>query len=216
MKFFSNNLKYLIEQSGKSRAAISEALGYSGHSRISNYTTGQSSPRTDDLVNIAKYFDVSVEDLTNIDLQSRPFVKEPEGKYDSKNPNIIPLIPMEAMAGYAAGNYELSLDSERYVVPDFKNKADFLIRISGTSMSPKYFNGDIVACKKIPTKTFLQWGKVYVLDTIQGVLCKRVWPAEKEGYIICRSDNFEKYPDFEIAWKEVRALAIVVGTIRLE
>jgi len=216
LKFFSNNLKYLIDHSGKSRFEISEALNYTGHSRISNYTTGQSTPRTDDLVKIAKYFNVSVEDLTNTDLQKTLIVSEPDTKYKQINPKFIPLIPIEAMAGYAAGNYELSLDSEKYIIPEFNNKADFLIRISGTSMSPKYFNGDVVACKKIPTKTFLQWGKVYVIDTIQGVLCKRVWPSKKESHIVCRSDNAEKYPDFEISWKEVRSLAIVVGCIRLE
>lgn len=148
MKYFSNNLKYLIEHSGKTRAEISEALNYTGHSRLSNYTTGQSTPRTDDLVSIAKFFKVSVEDLTNTDLRKTLIVNEPEVKYNSTNPNFIPLIPIEAMAGYAAGSYELSLDSEKYVIPEFNNKADFLIRISGTSMSPKYFNGDVVACKK--------------------------------------------------------------------
>lgn len=129
----------------------------------------------------------------------------------------IPLIPINAMAGFSSGDSQvLSIDAEQYIVPEFKNKADFLIRISGTSMSPKYFNGDIVACKKIPTKTFLQWGKVYIMDTVQGALCKRVLASTKKGNIVCRSENSDLYPDFEISWSEVRNLAIVVGVIRLE
>jgi phage repressor protein C with HTH and peptisase S24 domain len=83
-------------------------------------------------------------------------------------------------------------------------------------MSPKYFNGDVVACKIIPTKTFLQWGKVYIMDTVQGALCKRVMPSERKGWITLVSDNAEMYPKFEMEYKEIRSLAIVVGVIRLE
>lgn len=135
----------------------------------------------------------------------------------SKEIQALPLIPIDAIAGYANGNTDLTyLDSEKYVIPEFRNKADFLIRISGTSMSPKYFNGDIVACKKVPTETFLQWGKVYVMDTEQGAICKRVLASKKKHHIICRSENAELYPDFEMHWNKVRSLAIVIGTIRLE
>lgn len=218
MKYLPNNLAWLIEQSGKTRDKIAKDLGFPGHSRISNYIHGHSSPASKDLVAIAKYFKVSVDDLTSKDLTKRlAIAAEPEADYP-KTAQVLPLIPVEAMAGFPNGDSSVSiLDAEKYVIPEFRNKADFLIRISGTSMNPKYFNGDIVACKKIPTKTFLQWGKVYVLDTVQGALCKRLYPGKKEGMIICHSDNSEHYPDFEISWKdEVRSLAIVVGCIRVE
>lgn len=143
-------------------------------------------------------------------------VSEPKPVYQKKE-GLLPLIPVDAMAGYFKGESDLlNLDYEMYSIPEFRNKADFLIRISGTSMSPKYFNGDIVACKKIPTKTFLQWGKVYVMDTEQGPICKRVMASKKENHIICRSENTDLYPDFELPWNKVRSLAIVVGIIRLE
>jgi phage repressor protein C with HTH and peptisase S24 domain len=214
---FINNLLYLINRSGKSRSEIANDLGYSTHSRISNYLNGHSYPRSGDLIEMAKYFNVSVEDLTGKDLtNSIAYVKEPVVKYKVPEQGI-PLIPVDAMAGYSKGDSDLlSLDYEFYSIPEFRNKADFLIRISGTSMSPKYFNGDIVACKKIPTKTFLQWGKVYVMDTEQGPICKRVMASKKENHIICRSENSELYPEFELPWSKVRALAIVVGVIRLE
>jgi repressor LexA len=141
-------------------------------------------------------------------------VNEPSLVYQ-EHKQFLPLISIDAMAGYGVGELE-TVNSERYIVPEFHNKADFMIRISGTSMNPKYFHGDIVACKKIPTQTFLQWGKVYVLDTEQGALCKRVMPSKIKGNIVCRSDNSELYPEFELNWKKVRSIAIVVGVIRLE
>lgn len=210
-------MNYLIEKSGKSREAIAKALGFPGHSRISNYLHGHSTPRSADLMAIAKYFKVSVDELTGSDLRKVPIVaNEPVVDYTAAE-KIIPLIPIDAMAGYSNGESSVQLlETEKYIIPEFRNKADFLIRVSGTSMSPKYFNGDIVACKKIPTESFLQWGKVYIMDTIQGPLCKRVFPSKKDKHILCRSDNNEMYPDFDLPIKEVRSLAIVVGVIRLE
>lgn len=130
----------------------------------------------------------------------------------------LPLIPIDAMAGVGKGDFSvIESDVERYFIPDFNKKADFLIRISGTSMSPKYFHGDVVACKSIPTETFIQWGKVYVLDTVQGALCKRLMPGSKKGSVKCISDNQEAYPPFELDFRhDIRSLAIVVGMIRME
>lgn len=130
----------------------------------------------------------------------------------------LPLIPIGAMAGMADGDKAvLELECEHYYIPEFQNKADYLIRISGNSMYPKYHNGDIVACKKIPTKTFIQWGKVYIMDTIQGALCKRLMESDKgEAYVDVVSDNDKVYKPFSMARKEIRALAIVVGVIRME
>lgn len=64
----------------------------------------------------------------------------------------IPLIPFEAMAGWlSVDNPGVNVkECEQYNVPEFANKgADYIIRVSGSSMYPKYSNGDLLACKKI-------------------------------------------------------------------
>ena len=127
----------------------------------------------------------------------------------------LPLIRLEDMAGKNQEEMNaLELYSDYYSIPEFNKKADYLIRISGDSMAPKYFNGDIVACKKIPLDTFIQWGKVYVMDTVQGALCKRIENIENEQMLVV-SDN-DKYKPFKMNRKEIRSLAIVIGVIRLE
>jgi len=62
---------------------------------------------------------------------------------------------------------------------------------------------------------FFQWNKVYVLDTTQGPIIKRVAKSESPDHISIVSDN-EKYQPFELHRKEIRSLAIVLGVIRLE
>jgi len=85
-------------------------------------------------------------------------------------------------------------------------------------MYPKYSSGDILACKKIPREdiTFFQWGKVYVIDSAQGQLIKRVFEHEDGERIMLVSDNAEKYKPFPIQKSDIRILSIVLGVLRME
>jgi len=139
-------------------------------------------------------------------------------KVDMKNnpTDGIPLIPVSAFAGFGKGEMQImEYDCERYVVPMFK-EAEFLIQVKGSSMTPKYNSGDLVACKKIPPNDiFFQWNKVYVLDTVQGALVKRIKKGSDSEHILIVSDN-EKYEPFELSTNQINGIAIVVGVLRLE
>lgn len=129
----------------------------------------------------------------------------------------IPLIPINAMAGIIGDKATIREQDikERYVIPDFQD-VDFMVRVKGSSMYPKYNSGDIVACRLLRESAFIQWGKVYVLDTIeQGALVKRIRKGPSPDVLLAISDN-ESYEPFEIPRSEVRALALVVGVVRLE
>lgn len=128
----------------------------------------------------------------------------------------IPLIPISAMAGAFTGEQTvLEYECERFVVPTFKG-AEFLISVKGSSMYPKYNSGDIVACKRLPMdELFFQWNKVYVLDTDQGPLIKRVKPGSDKEHVLIVSDN-ERYEPFELPLNRIYHVALVIGVIRLE
>ena len=131
----------------------------------------------------------------------------------------LPLIPFEALAGYLSTDNEgvRLKDCERYVIPEFDRRgAEFIIRVSGSSMYPKYSNGDLLGCKKIENILFFQWGKIYVLDTSQGALVKRVYEHENKDFVMLVSDNKDVYPPFPIPKSDIRSLSIVVGGVRLE
>ena len=138
-------------------------------------------------------------------------IKVPENNMDG-----IPLIPVNAMAGYMSGDVQvLEYECERYIVPMFR-EADFLIPVKGSSMIPKYNSGDLVACKKLPLNDlFFQWNKVYVIDTAQGPIVKRVKKGEDDDHVSIVSDN-KQYDAFQLHKSQIRAVALVVGVIRLE
>ncbi len=138
---------------------------------------------------------------------------------DEENVNTLPLLPINAVAGFN-GIDEAGVMLEecpQYAVPEFSDaRAEFLIRVSGSSMYPKYSSGDILACRKIREITFIQWGKVYVIDSQQGAMVKRLFEVEgSDEYVMCKSDN-ANYPPFKLPRREIRSLSIVVGVIRME
>ena len=139
--------------------------------------------------------------------------------YHRKHPKGIPLIPVDAMAGYGNGDVQVmdyDIQEDYIITPELDNRGvKYLIRVSGSSMTPKYNNGDLLACRPITDVSFMQWGKVYVLDTDQGPLVKRLFEIDVD-FLECRSDNFEKYPPFKIRKTSIRRIAIVVGVLRLE
>lgn len=131
----------------------------------------------------------------------------------------IPLIPIDALAGLPADDNigVRFIDCARYTIPEFTNlNVEYMIRVSGSSMYPKYSNGDILACRRVTDVLFFQWGKIYVIDSSQGALVKRVFQDEDPERILLVSDNREHYPPFSIPKSDIRSISIVVGVIRLE
>lgn len=127
----------------------------------------------------------------------------------------IPLIPVEAMAGFGVGEVQvMEYETQKFLIPTFKG-SDYLISVRGSSMYPKYNSGDIVACKHLSLDTFFQWNKVYVLDTEQGVLIKRICKSQNEDFVTIVSDN-KSYESFDLHKSGIRSIAIVTGVIRLE
>ncbi|MCZ2084124.1 MAG: hypothetical protein LC112_07600 [Flavobacteriales bacterium] len=135
-------------------------------------------------------------------------------------PKSIPLLPLEAFAGLGESNVagvDFDTIEERYDVPLFYNiRVDFMINVRGSSMYPKYSSGDVVACRMVNDLLFVQWNKIYVIDTIsQGIIMKRLKKSKIDGNIVCKSDNHE-YDEFEVPMNDIRNIALVVGSIRLE
>lgn len=140
---------------------------------------------------------------------------EEAGNRPTPSSHTLPLIPLEAFAGPGLPTYYDMKIEDYYTVTDFKN-SDFLIRVKGDSMTPKYNGGDLVACKKVTETYFLQWGRVYVIYTqSQGIMIKRVEPAENNDYIKCVSDN-PKYAPFDVPKSDIVSIALVNGAITLD
>ncbi|WP_264846568.1 LexA family transcriptional regulator [Capnocytophaga catalasegens] len=122
--------------------------------------------------------------------------EEPEnGKY-------IPLLPLSAVGGslYGFSGSINNYDCEKIISPI--NNGELAITITGDSMHPEYPNGSQVIIKKINERAFIDWGNVFVLDTCNGVIIKKVLPSENTNKIKCESIN-AKYPSFEVNLSDI-------------
>ena len=136
-------------------------------------------------------------------------------KFNTKK---LPLLPISAVAGWNGVDAEgINIDEcDQMVVPYLVDAgAEFLIRVTGNSMYPTYANGDILACRRVRESRNIQWGKVYVIDSEEGPMVKRIRPSDDEERILCHSDNPD-YAPFTLRKSEIRSLALVVGSIQVE
>lgn len=127
----------------------------------------------------------------------------------------LPVIPIEAMAG-TLGEFAESVqayDCERMVSPI--KGADYAIKVCGDSMSPEIPNGSQILVKKIYEDEFVEWGKIFCLDTRNGAVIKRVYPTDKEDVIECRSINPD-YPPFQVNVKSINGWYRVLMVLALK
>lgn len=193
------DIKEIREKLGVSQEKLAEIVGV--HLRtIQNWESGTVIPKTKYTI------------LRNLLLQETA-----SSASSSSATGCIPLYEGVAVGGKGGFDFALQDIKAYYNVPKFHGKrVDFMIEVSGSSMMPKYNSGDVVACSVINEATFIQWNKVHVIATReQGILIKRVLPAEDEGKLRLVSDNTD-YPPFDVPRSEICGLALVAGVIRLE
>ena len=124
----------------------------------------------------------------------------------------IPILPISAQGG-SLNDFTLSVrkyDCEWMSSPIFN--ADFAIEVAGDSMAPEYPAGARVLIKRINESAFIEWGKVYVIDTENGVVLKKVVPADDDTNIRCVSINpHPNYAPFNIPKTSIYGMYIVLG-----
>lgn len=212
-----SRLRQYLDYKGITNRAFEMQFGFSNGSFASQLKRG-GTIGVDRLENIlCEYKDINIEWLlTGAGTMLRSDTDTQIATAEPTTIGGIPLIPIEAMAGVLSGNSSqvMERECEHYNIPMFKG-AEFLIRISGDSMQPKYYSGDIVACKRLPIDTFFQWNRVYVVDSEQGVIIKRVRRGSDDRHIVFVSDN-TAYEPFELPLEKIYSIALVVGVVRAE
>lgn len=78
-------------------------------------------------------------------------------------------------------------DCERIVSP--VRGADYAMEVTGDSMSPEYPSGSRVLIKKIDPNAFVEWNEVYVLDTPNGAVIKKIRKTDDPKLVECISIN---------------------------
>ena len=198
-------LKLFVQSLGMGQNKFEEEVGIAN-----GYLASKSQSVNSDAIEkiIAKYPSLNLEWLFTG--QGEMFLGEGESVFCETKPRI----PFEAAAGSLTEAVDgvTEIQCEKVPVVSLFPKYDFTIRITGRSMEPSFYSGDEVACLRVNESRFLQWGRVHVLDTTQGIVVKKIY--ENVDSIRCVSFNPE-YPDFNIPKEDIYSYNLVVGTLRL-
>lgn len=178
----AERVKELRALLGLTQKELAEKIGVSLKT-ITNYETGGVIPDSKQQLLLSLKKEASK--ITTIE-------ETPEIKAVSKDmtmTKLIPLLPISAQGG-SLDEFVMSVkekNCEKIISPI--KEATFAITIAGDSMAPEYPSGSQVLIKRIDEEAFIEWGRVYVLDTCNGVVVKRIIPSEQEDCIKCVSDN---------------------------
>lgn len=198
-------LKLFVQSLGMGQNKFEEEVGIAN-----GYLASKSQSVNSDAIEkiIAKYPSLNLEWLFTG--QGEMFLGEGESVFCETKPRI----PFEAAAGSLTEAVDgvTEIQCEKVPVVSLFPKYDFTIRITGRSMEPSFYSGDEVACLRVNESRFLQWGRVHVLDTTQGIVVKKIY--ENGDSIRCVSFNPE-YPNFNIPKEDIYSYNLVVGTLRL-
>lgn len=95
------------------------------------------------------------------------------------------------------------------------DEADYFATVRGDYLNPNYCNGDIVACKRLPTETFFIPHRTYVVNTEQGEIICKVRRDVADDSIVLYFNN-ERFETIKIALEKVLGLSIIIGVIKVE
>lgn len=138
-----------------------------------------------------------------------PVLEQRKQETEENEGKLIPLLPLSAEGGSLDGfdNLGVSLPDCEVIYSPIKD-ADMAITVSGKSMEPDYPEGCRVVVKRINHDLFIEWGREYVLDTINGIVLKTLEPSDDPNFIRCTSLNPDqrRYAPFEIPKESVRGV----------
>lgn len=134
---------------------------------------------------------------------------------ENKDARLVPLLPVAAQGG-TLNDFVVSVkasECEKIISPI--RDVDYAMSISGDSMSPEYPSGAHILIKKINEKAFIDWGRVYVLDTCNGTVIKQLFPSDKPDTLLCKSIN-PNYPPFEVSFSDIYGVYRVLMCMSLK
>ena len=154
----------------------------------------------------------SANNLVNTSNTSAPAVSSSSIEEETKR---VPLIPFEAQGGQLDGFVRngVTLAQCETVPTPFKG-AQFAISVRGQSMSPTYPSGCVLFISK-NIADWVEWGKVYVLDTENGVIVKQLAPSSLgNDFVCCKSFNdAPEFAPFDVPKSTIFGIYRVVGAL---
>ncbi|MDQ0159008.1 LexA family protein [Alkalibacillus salilacus] len=182
---FSKNLRYLRNKKDMDQDELAKLLGRKSSSSISEWEKGTYTPKSGVLSDIAKIFNVNLEDLMNEDLT----------KETSNIKNITKITPIPILGKVSCGDpidAEENIKGYTYELPDTLPVGEFIcLETVGDSMHPTIPEGSNVIIRKQPDVESGEIAAVLLNGDLEATL-KRV--KKQKNNIVLIPDNSDHDP----------------------
>ena len=129
-------------------------------------------------------------------------------------PHRVPLIPGVAKGGTLGEYADPVRRSECGLIVTPVPAAELAITVSGESMEPDYPAGSVALLRRIDEASFIEWGRAYVLDTVNGAVLKLLAPSDREGHVRCLSINpAPAFAPFDVPLPDIHGIYRVLACI---
>lgn len=200
-----DNIKFLRTTRGYSQEELAKALGYKSYTTITKWESGVSEPTLKTTNEIAKFFNVSVNDLCYTKLDMPRTNKE---RRHSKG--VVINVLGHVAAGIPIDAIEDIIDTEEITEELARTGEFFGLKIKGDSMTPTICDGDTVIVR---LQDDAETGDT-VIATINGdeATCKRIRKYKDGIELISNNPSYAPF-DFsnnEIVEKPVKIIGKVI------
>lgn len=90
----------------------------------------------------------------------------------------------------------------------------FVYKMKNNHMMPEFIAGDILGCQVVDKNAILEFGRKYIIKTINGTFVRKIMPGTNETNIFLNSTDDKKYPPMNIIINEIQKTAIVNNYLR--
>ena len=200
MSLFSDNIRHLRMKKEVSQSIVAESLSIS-RDRLAKYEEGKSQPPHEILVQLSRYYHVSIDllltaDIRKIDLDS--LMKMDDNRIllpiavDAQGENTIEIIPHRARAGYLSGYSDPEfIETLQHISLPFLSNGKFrAFPVAGDSMPP-HKEGSFIIGRYVEQLGDVRDGKTYILLTKnEGIVYKRLNKNGKNSLMLISDNTF--------------------------
>ena len=215
--FFSQNLRFLRSKMSEktSQEKLAELIKIKKPT-LGSYESGRAEPKYADLIEIAEFFKVEVDELLKEDLSKRlpgmankPKLRILATTVDSNNEENIEMVPVKALAGYTASYDDVEFIQElpTFQVPFLpRDKKYRVFPIKGESMLPLQ-PGSLVFAEYVEDWTQIKDGTICIVVTREdGVVLKQVINHLAERKVLILNSTNKTYDPYPILGSEIQEI----------
>jgi len=213
MANISQNIKFLRKKKGLTQQQFADEIGIK-RSLVGAYEEERAEPKYELLKKIALYFDISLDDFINEEINEK-WAPKPKGNPDNlrilsisvdkdDNENI-EMVPVKASAGYLNGyaDPEYVAKLPKFYLPMFNQGTYRAFEINGDSMLP-LVSGTTIIGEYVENWGDVKPGQTYVVvSKTEGVVYKRIGNKFKDNKKLKLVSDNPVYEPYEVSGEDV-------------